>query len=66
MIKLALATSILVGFLTACIETEVVIVANPTETPNVIAITPLELIDISKMPLLGPKRTQSSTGDALG
>jgi hypothetical protein len=64
--NLTLLALVLVAFLVACSDSEIEGVPNPTETPNAIVKTPLELIDISKMPALGPKRMQSATGDALG
>jgi hypothetical protein len=64
--KLSLVSLVLVALLVACREWKIVTVPNPSETHHDIAKPPLELIDISKMPPLGPKRMQTSMEDALG
>lgn len=65
MIRLAFATGVLVGVLAGCSKPEFVEVPNPTETANVIAKPPLELIEISKMPILTKGRVQDGQ-TALG
>lgn len=50
----------------SCQEEKIPIVAEPFAQKPTIAKPALDLIDLSKMPPLGPKRMQSNTGDALG
>ena len=53
-------------FLAACSDSEIAGVPAPAETPNIVGKRPLELVDISKMPVLTSKGRIQDGDTALG